>query len=177
MPLKLSTGSLMDVLLTESTWNSVPAGFSDLGRTSAFGTGQGVSENVGIAGADDAPAGRPSAEQVKLAHLLAPDAIDPCQHIGSLQHLDRLIDGIAAAFGLLGYRLVAGEAKPGLAVVEAKQHGLEHLHNGAGDRAAMLALLPVLGVVAEHESFEPCLGVAVERNASGRAEYLLPPWA
>ena len=81
--------------------------------------GQGVAEQVGIAGADDAPAGRPFAEQVELAHLLAHDAIDPCQHIGGLQRLDRLIDGIPAASGLLGYRLVAREAEAGLAVVEA----------------------------------------------------------
>jgi hypothetical protein len=41
----------------------------------------------------------------------------------------------------------------------------------------MLALLPVTGVVALHEGFDPRLGVAVERDATGRAEHLLPPGA
>src|SRR5208283_1729331 len=128
---------------------------------------------IGVAGANDAPARRPFAEQVALAHLLAPDAVNPGQHIGGFQHLDRLIDRIAAAFGLFGYRLVAREAKAGLAVVKAKQHRLEHLHIGAGDRAAMLALLSVAGVVTLHKGFEPRLGIAVERDATGGAEHLL----
>ena len=94
-----------------------------------------------------------------------------------LQGKDRLIDRIAAAFGLGGDRLVAREAEAGPAVVETEQHRLEHLHIGAGDRAAMLALLPVLGVVALHKGLEPGLGVAVERDASGMAEHLLAPGA
>jgi hypothetical protein len=41
-----------------------------------------VAEDVGVAGPDDAPAGRHAAEQVELTHLDPGDAVLPGQHPG-----------------------------------------------------------------------------------------------
>ena len=86
-----------------------------------------------------------AAEQVALALADPGDAVLPGQHAGPLQHLQRLGDGAAGALCLGGDRLVAREAAAGAGVVEAPQQRLQHVQEGAGDRALVLARLAVAG--------------------------------
>jgi hypothetical protein len=101
----------------ESLDSVFPSGF----RTEKLARRPGarVAEDVGVGRADDAPAARPAAEQIALAHLNAGDAVLPGQHAGPFQHLQRLSHRAAGAVGLGGDRFVGRKAAPAPAVVEA----------------------------------------------------------
>lgn len=66
------------------------------------------------------------AKQVPFPKLDPDDPVHPVQDASQLQRFDRLIDGVPAARGLGGDRLVAGEAIAALAVVEAPEQGIQH---------------------------------------------------
>ena len=94
----------------------------------------------------------------------AGDPVNPCEDVGELERLDRLINRVAIASGARGDGFVAREASTVPAVVEAPQQRLQHLHVSARDRSPVLAGLLHAGVVALRIGDDPRLGVAVERN-------------
>ena len=94
----------------ETSWFSVPGGFSDLKANPAGNRRFRVAEHVGVAGADDPPAPATVAEQVGAALADPGQPVLPGQHAGQLQHLQRLGDGGAGALRLVGDGLVAREA-------------------------------------------------------------------
>ena len=80
---------------------------------------------------------------------------------------------LAGALGLGGDRLVGREAAAGAAVVEAPEQGLQHLQEGAGDRAFVLARLAVSGAPGAGVGQDAGLGVAVQRHGAAGAKDLL----
>jgi hypothetical protein len=74
-----------------------------------------------------------------------------------------------------GNPLIAWEAAPVLTVVEGVEKRPQYIHEGAGNRACMLPLLPHPGVVGPDEHHDAGLRIAIEGDAGGGPKNLLAP--
>lgn len=120
-----------------------------------------ITEQIGIAGADDLPA----------FFVLFVETVDPIEDSALLQCVDCRIDGIAVAFRLSGDGLVARKAMTGVFVVEPIKDGPQYPKKSPGDGASMLTFHAVLGVVGFGIGVNAGFGISIERNARLLAEY------
>ena len=93
-------------------------------------------EVVGVAGAYDAPCGRPHAAKPCNALPDALDAVYPCQQARRLKIGKAIPHGARVAPCGLGNPLVRGEATAILEIGESEQEFAENIDGGAGDLAA-----------------------------------------
>lgn len=89
------------------------------------------------------------------------------QQLNYPTHRHALLNGIPVAFGASSDVLVARKASSVLAVVKAPKQGFQHLQEGAGKGASMLARSAMPGVVTLRIDHDAHLGVAIERDAPG----------
>src|ERR1022692_903130 len=134
---------------------------------------QRIAKTVGVAGADDLPARDHLAEEVAALRPNFVEAVDPGENVGCFERLDGLFDGIAATFGRDGDGLVARKTIAGPAVVELPEHGDQHPLKGGGDRAVVLAWLPVLRVVQLDAADDGLLGLLAHGRSGKAAEDFL----
>ena len=92
-------------------------------------------EVVGVAGAYDAPCGRPYTAKPCNALPDALDAVDPCQQARRLKIGEAIPHGALDASCGLGYPRIRGEATAVLEIGECEQERVENIDGGAGDLA------------------------------------------